>query len=139
MVGSAHDSANTRAMISRNEEMRQHMCHFFHNLPSRIDIVGGGAGLWCHEWQLGTVSKSTIGGLGMLSAAALIAGGFFGFLFGIPRYLATPGPMQVQPNTNLEQISDWLTKVLVGVGLTQIGKIYNSVQGISDALRPTRP
>jgi hypothetical protein len=26
-------------------------------------------------------------------------------------------------NTNLEQISDWLTKILVGVGLTQLGNI----------------
>jgi hypothetical protein len=31
--------------------------------------------------------------------------------------------LQYQPNTNLEQISDWLTKILVGVGLTQIDKI----------------
>ena len=26
-------------------------------------------------------------------------------------------------NTSLEQISDWLTKILVGVGLTQIGQV----------------
>jgi hypothetical protein len=28
-----------------------------------------------------------------------------------------------QPNTNLEQISDWLTKILVGATLTQLGNI----------------
>jgi len=30
---------------------------------------------------------------------------------------------QLRVNTNLEQISDWLTKILVGVGLTQLYKV----------------
>jgi hypothetical protein len=34
----------------------------------------------------------------------------------------TPKP-QYKANTNLEQISDWLTKILVGVGLTQFNNI----------------
>jgi glucosamine-6-phosphate deaminase len=47
-------------------------------------------------------------------------------LFGIPRSLAGPEGAEdkaaagaYRPNTNLEQISDWLTKILVGVGLVQ--------------------
>jgi hypothetical protein len=80
----------------------------------------------------------------LLSAAALVVGVFLGFLFGIPRSLQTenssgthpkegagtgaesnqetPKP-QYKANTNLEQISDWLTKILVGVGLTQFNNI----------------
>ncbi|MBN2303973.1 MAG: hypothetical protein JXQ72_05825 [Anaerolineae bacterium] len=75
--------------------------------------------------------------MGAASMATLAVGILLGFLFGIPR---TPElgelPDQVQdesgqsqphvryrPNTNLEQISDWLTKILVGVGLTQITKV----------------
>jgi len=62
-----------------------------------------------------------------------------GFLFGIPRTLqseqagskadteadaATPQQGYAQRvNTNLEQISDWLTKILVGLGLTQLGNV----------------
>jgi hypothetical protein len=42
-----------------------------------------------------------------------------GFLFGVPRTSAT----DTSTNTNLEQISDRLTKVLVGVGLTQLAKL----------------
>ena len=30
---------------------------------------------------------------------------------------------QLRVNTNLEQISDWLTKILVGVGLTQLNQV----------------
>lgn len=36
---------------------------------------------------------------------------------------AQPPSVSYHPNTNLEEISDWLTKILVGVGLTQIDAI----------------
>lgn len=38
-------------------------------------------------------------------------------------------PYAQRVNTNLEQISDWLTKILVGVGLIQIKEIKNAVSG----------
>ena len=69
----------------------------------------------------------------MISGAFLLIGGVLGFLFGIPRTLqqessgtdqsnnASGVPIVgYRANTNLEQISDWLTKMLVGVGLTQL-------------------
>ncbi len=82
----------------------------------------------------------------LLSGASLLSGTFLGFLFGIPRALQSGGGTphnpeaevktpavdntttprvrdEYRPNTNLEQISDWLTKILVGVGLTQLNKI----------------
>lgn len=86
----------------------------------------------------------------LVAAAATAAGAFFGFLFGIPRALqsdtapapdATDEPTgEKKPgyaaNTNLEQISDWLTKILVGVGLTQIGAIPGGVAKYADATAP---
>jgi hypothetical protein len=64
--------------------------------------------------------------------ASLVSGGFLGFLFGIPRILqsdASDGEAS-QPryrvNTNLEQVSDWLTKILIGVGLVELGTIVRS-------------
>jgi CheY-like chemotaxis protein len=39
-------------------------------------------------------------------------------------------------NTNLEQISDWLTKILVGVGLTQLLNIPKTLQSLGSALAP---
>jgi CheY-like chemotaxis protein len=87
----------------------------------------------------------------ILSGSSFAIGGLIGFLFGIPRSLQglsqsdsasakpTPGPGQqaqsdktnYRPNTNLEQISDWLTKILVGVGLTQLTNIGHGVVSIS--------
>src|SRR5438552_4060746 len=73
----------------------------------------------------------------MLAGACLLGGGLLGFLFGLPRTVqdvgqrnsttsglpSEPQNVSYHANTNLEQISDWLTKILVGVGLTQIGQL----------------
>jgi hypothetical protein len=87
----------------------------------------------------------------MIAGSSLLVGGLLGFLFGIPRTLQQDGPVELAPtnagnptenqdqrvnyraNTNLEQISDWLTKILVGVGLTQINVIPGKLQQIADA------
>lgn len=72
------------------------------------------------DWDILAVALLVAGG-------AFVAGGLLGFLFGIPRSLTGPEAAgdaaaaggAYRPNTNLEQISDWLTKILVGVGLVQ--------------------
>lgn len=73
----------------------------------------------------------------VLSGAALLAGGLTGFLFGIPRRVqetegAGSDGRLYGANTNLEQISDWLTKILVGVGLTQLGEIGTALNAIGE-------
>jgi hypothetical protein len=82
-----------------------------------------------------------IGQAGIISGAAFAVGALLGFLFGIPRTLQGPanepangdgnGVEQTQAvNTNLEQISDWLTKILVGVGLTQFQSLRNELTSL---------
>lgn len=80
-------------------------------------------------------------GCGLLIAgASMSAGGFLGFIFGIPSLLqasATAGngsTALVKYNDNLVQISDWLTKIIVGVGLTQLGDIPGKVLRLGDYL-----
>ncbi|MGE5378066.1 MAG: hypothetical protein ACM3XO_23645 [Bacteroidota bacterium] len=88
----------------------------------------------------------------MVAGASLLIGGFLGFLFGIPRTLQQERPVEIpegaagvrsggrdpsinyQANTNLEQISDWLTKILVGVGLTQLNKIPTALQQVGQSV-----
>lgn len=79
-----------------------------------------------------------------VSAAAFGVGALLGFLFGIPRTLTTEAPeglaederIRHRPNTNLEQISDWLTKVLVGVGLVQLTAIGSKLGSLGQQLAP---
>jgi hypothetical protein len=96
------------------------------------------------------VFKDPVGSFGnvcvglMAGGAALLSGGLLGFLFGIPHTRLREEGLQLgidtadqeateqdkarsrsqgtsyRPNTSLEQISDWLTKMLVGVGLVEI-------------------
>ena len=79
----------------------------------------------------------------LIEAAAAMCGALLGFLFGIPRSRQRPTPddgadanpanlRRYEVNTNLEQISDWLTKILVGVGLVQIGAIGSRLGDLID-------
>lgn len=91
-------------------------------------------------------------GLNVLAAAAAgSAGAFAGFVFGIPRTLdpaaravvadvASSGGAAdktnaiLASNTNLERISDWLTTLLVGATLVQLGPIITHIHDFADYL-----
>ncbi len=77
----------------------------------------------------------------LVAGAALAVGAAIGFLFAIPRAVQDPAqgrgalgqfesPYQV--NTNLEQISDWLTKIVVGLGLVEITKLPAAFGGLAE-------
>ncbi len=76
-------------------------------------------------------AKMTLGVIGSALAtggAASLTGALLGFLFGLPhsgQNVDTDGRGgggASRTNTNLDQVSDWLTKLLVGVGLVQLGR-----------------
>ncbi|MEL4896969.1 hypothetical protein [Crocosphaera sp. Alani8] len=78
----------------------------------------------------------------LIAGTSLLIGGFIGFLFGIPRTLqdsdsSENSQVSYRANTNLEQISDWLTKILVGVGLTQLSSIPYNLEKLSIFLNET--
>jgi hypothetical protein len=72
---------------------------------------------WLRAWDVTRVLTQAL----IVAGACYGTGALVGFLFGIPRTLiGDANSIRVASNTNLEQVSDWLTKILVGVGLTQI-------------------
>jgi hypothetical protein len=77
-------------------------------------------------------------GVGVASTgAALLSGAGLGFLFGLPRTIDRRGAnARLTTNTNLDQISDWLTKILVGLGLVQLGRLTHGLDSIGKALAP---
>jgi hypothetical protein len=100
-------------------------------------------------------------GIGVLiTIAGAAVGGLVGFLFSLPRVLSgDPSPVDATgegkngapvslsetrarkrarllgSNTNLERISEWLTTMLVGVGLTQIPSLFTYAAKFSDFVR----
>ena len=98
-------------------------------------------------WQATEPAKVFAVGV-TIAGATLVASALLGFLFGIPRRLQRDAPKVVSgdaaalpeaqeqllygANTNLEEISDWLTKILIGVGLTQIGEAATLLRRIGE-------
>ena len=131
-------------------------------LPIKPFVMALGVGLLStilYPIQFGLLLFPAVLAVALTTAStALTAGFFFGFLFGIPRTLQSDRPEpntqgngaiakpldapaatdtpSYSANTNLEQISDWLTKILVGVSLTQIGPIARSIHDLTEYLRP---
>lgn len=71
----------------------------------------------------------------LLGGASFVFGGLVGFLFGIPRTVvdeANSTQRRYIPNTNLEKVSDWLTKVLIGAGLTQGSDILRFIKKVAE-------
>lgn len=60
-----------------------------------------------------------------------------GLVFGVPRARAefsATSTERYSSNSNLEQISDWLTKLLVGAGLVELKSIAGVARGLGDYL-----
>jgi len=123
-----------------------------------VAVLAGAVGVTTHAVQFGSVAAFLAVGSGaaVVGGASLVVGSLLGFLFGIPRSAAgeaapassgqavakgsgdaaAQAPVEYRANTNLEQISDWLTKILVGVGLTQLTKVPELLQQYSETIKP---
>lgn len=112
-------------------------------------LVVGLVALLVFSAQAGT----PIGYVSVVGAGLAVVGGGFalgavaGFLFGIPRRLQEPTPTVATEgadranipyvgNSSLEQISDWLTKIIVGVGLTQLTNVPGALGALGAVVGP---
>lgn len=88
-------------------------------------------------WTVLAVGLATAG-------AAMLSGMLLGFLFGLPRVsavaraskTATDESSGLETNSNLDEVSDWLTKILVGLGLVQLGRLSHAVSHLGTELAP---
>lgn len=118
-------------------------------------ILAGFLGILLYSTFTSTIAEffSVFGVSLLIAGAATVSGGMIGFLFGIPKTLQQESPgnppadgqaeaqggnqaARYGVNTNLEQISDWLTKILVGVGLTQLASIPEGLKNYADFVAP---
>lgn len=69
--------------------------------------------------------------------AATVVSSIIGLIFGVPRArteFVAGHSERYASNSNLEQISDWLTKLLVGAGLVQLSSLPGGVARLGDYL-----
>jgi hypothetical protein len=82
------------------------------------------------RWQCGTVARAL--GYGTLVAGvAFITGVLLGLLFGFrptsQSSAARSSSVLRHPYTNLEEIADWLTKIILGAGLVELTNLVHSL------------
>ena len=70
----------------------------------------------------------------LLASASYISGFFLGFLFGIPKR-NTDKESAYNLSTNLVDISDWLTKIIIGLGLVEIRRIPGYLQSVGEYIQ----
>jgi hypothetical protein len=101
---------------------------------SILSLIGFVGGILFPLWP-------TVSSIILWALASLVSGLLAGFLFGIPKVLQGKGSIserrqeggksdlaqessyQQQVNTNLTEISDWVTKIIVGLGLINLKEI----------------
>lgn len=111
--------------------------HFrFWEVMAIIAMLSGMVGILIYAWFATDFTK-VFAVLALVGLAAWMGGSLIGFLFGVPRYQA--GATQNDrsrfvPNTNLEQISDWLTKIIIGATLVQIKDISSGIGVVSERI-----
>jgi hypothetical protein len=112
-------------------------------VPASVPVpLAGAIGLILYAWSQDSLTVFSVSLL--VACAAWISGGLLGFIFGVPRVLATDRPESslaeahaiYRSNSNLEQISDWLTKIIVGVSLVELRSLINATSDLVDFLAP---
>jgi hypothetical protein len=81
------------------------------------------------RWKYGAVARS-IGYGALVAGAFFIAGALLGYLFGLrPASASTDQPSisPAPPHTNLEEIADWLTKLILGAGLVELTSLRTPI------------
>jgi hypothetical protein len=100
--------------------------------------------LYTAQFSDGATRTTVWGTALLLSGATALTGGFIAFLFGVPRLaqedVTGKTPKMASPtyraNTNLEQISDWITKILVGLGLVDFKDLPSQIQRLIAYVQP---
>ena len=113
----------------------------------------GNAFVALYSWSVRSLGVYAV--FTLVSLGAGFAGAAAGFLFGLPRYAPTLSRRITEgssgrdsstgqftssvysPSNNLEQVSDWLTKLLIGAGLVQLGVIANGLTDLTRAIAAT--
>src|SRR5215204_5036319 len=104
--------------------------------------LAGVAGIAIYGFS-GDATGRIIGVSLLWAASTWVSGGFLGFLFAIPQSASRnagdvfSSSAAYRSNSNLEEISDWLTKILVGLGLVQLGRLTTSTHQLIDFISPS--
>jgi len=116
-----------------------------------LAIIVGIIGLLVAGGLIASQGSGLVAAIGIgveIFIASAAVGVVLGFLFAVPRVLSqNPDPAAakaggakarfLESNTNLESISDWLTTMLVGVGISQLYRLNDALLGFRNYIDAT--
>ena len=157
--GGVEAARDRRSQIQEQLGSIESLALWFFVLLAIIAAVYGASASSGHKLPVSAGSLWATGLLLAVLGAGAACGGVLGFLFGIPRLLGRPvlvqgaregqGPTHAegsgpkvetaptpagrlfQSNTNLEDISDFLTKIIVGLSLVEAEKIFRQLRALA--------
>ena len=121
-------------MATKAIDLQRHLRPLMRNLAIATGVAALAAML--------ALGRGAAGGLGigvLIFLASALCGAVVGFLFAVPRLLDN-APAEGAPkrllggNDKVSRVSDWLTTMLIGIGLTQLGNINDGLIGFRDFL-----
>ena len=148
---SGNDPKIGRVSVTVKASLRSLLFHTSNYLTMLGFALPAFGAIWIAAYAFTTPGRSGWDylGVGLLTAfAAFLVGGLGGFLFGIPKLVSSgelrqKTGLRYSPSTNLAEVSDWLTKLLLGAGLVQlthlgapIGSLIDDVAGGLSASTP---
>lgn len=95
----------------------------------KFGMTAGISGIVFYAFHAPQYFFKTISLFLLLGAASYVSGFFLGFLFGIPKRNAE-SETDYNLSNNLVDISDWLTKIIIGLGLIEIKTIPGHLESI---------
>jgi uncharacterized membrane protein len=130
-VLSPHRELTDETSSPRGRQQRQSINRSSTLIVALVMLLANLAGflliIWSLPWHYATAS--------LWAMMCIATGALVGFLFGVPRVnLDQSKSITHRPNSNIEVISDWLTKIIVGVGLVEFHNIGAFLRGISAEL-----
>jgi len=132
--------------LDRNEPNVWRMLRFMILMGVAVILILSIASIWAPTENSFRAFVNSLGTGLLIGGACFTTGGLMGFLFAIPKLLqntsllpesAASNKVIFLHNDNLVQISDWLTKIIVGVGLTQLHDIPPALFSIGGQLSPS--
>jgi CheY-like chemotaxis protein len=125
-------------MAETNEDPEQMNLRSLYWSSGAVMAMGAGAAIIVAATApSGRWSDGFLWSLYMLTTTLLTI--IVGFVFAVPRTRAGFVPTDTEryeSNDNLVQISDWLTKLLVGAGLVQLTQLPGALADLGDFLKP---
>jgi hypothetical protein len=132
----------TEKLVVEKQERRRITFDTALTLAAALECLVAAGAVGAFALQMDMTQRGPFVGTAVLVGGASAAlGAFVGFLFGVPKALQSNAGSErtsrFASNSNLEQISDWLTKILVGVGLVQIGSLPGALGQLGATLKPS--